>query len=271
MNSKQFLCGAEKSFPFRILSGEGLDREIAGPCALVYDGTESFWRSIKSGRIVIITPDSLNTFPSGINSETSCLFLSGCDSCPAGVIDLLTEKSIPLVITSMEQEQLASRVTGLLREKLESMVYLHGSMVVYKDIGVLVTGESGAGKSRCCLDLLGAGAKLVADDLVEIKKEEGKLYGKSPEQIRNMIEIRETGLSDVRALFGERAVTETAVIDIAFEICGSGTSESLSVSDTALELMDIKIPLKLIRADCGKPVSQFVKDACEERCRDNYK
>ncbi len=170
MNSKQFLCGAEKSFPFRVLSGEGLDREITDPCALVYDGTEGFWRSVKSGRIVIIPPDSLDSFPSGINSETSCLLISGCDSCPPGFIDLIAEKSIPLVISSMEQAHLASRVAGLLREKLESTVYLHGSMVVYKDVGVLVTGESGAGKSRCCLDLLGAGARLVSDDLVEIKK-----------------------------------------------------------------------------------------------------
>ena len=220
---------------------------------------------------MIITPDSLNSFPSEINSETSCLFLSGCDSCPAGLIDLLAEKSIPLVVSSMEQEHLASRVTGLLREKLESTVFLHGSMVVYRDIGVLIMGESGAGKSRCCLDLLVAGAKLIADDLVEIKKEEGKLYGKSPEQIRNMIEVRHTGLIDARTLFGERAVADRAVIDVAFEISGSGTAECKSASDTSLEVMDIKIPLKLIKADCGKPVSQFVKDTCEERCRDNYK
>ncbi|MEN6464482.1 MAG: hypothetical protein ABFD62_04805 [Syntrophaceae bacterium] len=265
MNSKQFLSGAEKSFPFRILSGEGLDREISGPCALVHDGTEGFWRGVKGGRIVIINHASLESFPSGMDSGTSCLFISGCDSCPPAFVDFLAAKSIPLVISNMEQELLASRVTGLLREKLESTVSLHGSMVVYRDTGVLVTGESGAGKSRCCLDLLGEGARLVADDLVEIKREEGRLYGKSPEQIRNMIEIRGAGLFDVRTLFGGHAVTPRAGIDLAFEI-SAGTKACKS----ALEIMGVQIPLEIIRADSGKPVSQFVKEACERRCRDNY-
>lgn len=270
MNLKQFLCGAQTSFPFRVLSGEGLDREITDPRALVCGGTEDFLSGIKRGRIVIATPESLNSFPVDLYPETSFLFLSGAVSCPPGVISLLVEKSIPLVASSLEQEDLASRVAGLLREKLESTVFLHGSMVVFKDIGVLVTGESGAGKSRCCLDLLSAGARLVADDLVEIKKEEGRLFGKSPEQIRNMIEIRGTGISDVRALFGERAAVDRAVIDIAFEISGPGIKTDPD-SDAVLEIMGIKVPLKKAPADCRKPVSEIVRDTCEERCRDNYR
>lgn len=270
MNSKQFLDGAEKSFPFRVLSGEGLGREITDPCALVYDGTEDFWRRIESGRIVIITPDSLNSFPRDINPKTSCLLISDCDSCPPGFAGMLAGKSIPVVISSMETELLASRVRGLLREKLESTVYVHGSMIVHKDTGVLITGESGSGKSRCCLDLLGAGARLVADDLVKIKKADGKLFGKSPSRIRNMIEIRGAGLCDVQALFGNRALADTAVIDIALEISGPGSGFD-SVPGAAMEIMDVKVPLKRIPADCGKPVSQYVMDACEERCRDNYR
>jgi len=275
MNSKQFLIGAEKSFPYRILSGEGLDRVITDPCAHVYDGTEGFWRSIKSGQIVIITPESIDTLPSDINSATSCLFLSGCDSCPSELFHLLAEKNIPLVISNLEKDFLASRVTGLLREKLESKVYLHGSMVVFKGIGVLVTGESGSGKSRCCLDLLVLGAKLVSDDLVEIEKERGVLYARSPEQIRNMIEVRGAGLTDVRTLFGENALEQRARVDIAFEISSEtsvfGSRRDKSHPDCCLDILGIDIPLKVINAGSGKSVSQIVKEACEERCRDNYR
>ncbi len=269
MNSIQFLDGAEKSFPFRVLSGEGMDREITDPCAFVYDGTEDFRRGIKSGRIVIVSPDSLDSFSSGINPHTPCLFISGSDSCPSGYMKMFAEKSIPVVVSSMGQQQLASRVTGLLREKLDSMVYMHGSMVVYKGAGALIIGESGAGKSRCCLDLLGSGAQLVADDLVEIKKEDGKLYGRSPGQIRNMIEIRQAGLKDVRSLFGERAVADLSAIDIVFEI-EPETAECYADADAELEVMDVKVPLKRIRAGV-RPVSEFVRHTCEERCQDNCK
>lgn len=268
MNLQQFLNGAEKSFPFRIFSNEGMDREITGSCALVYDGTEVFRRQIKSGRIVILNSEYLDTseeFPAWIDSGTACLFLSGCDSCPPGFADFLAGKSVPLVVSSLEQEHLASRVAGLLREKLESTVYLHGSLVVYKNTGVLLTGESGSGKSRCCLDLLKAGAGLVADDLVEIKRKGPILYGKSPEQIRGLIEIRGAGLSDVRVLFGERAAIERAGIDTAFEISEAAGDKS------SLVIMGIEIPLKTVSADSGKPVSQFVKETCEERCRDDYR
>lgn len=275
MNSKQFLYGAEKSFPFRVLSGEGLDREITDPCAFVYDGTTDFWRGIKSGRIVIVPPDSLDSFSSDINPHTSCLFISGSDSCPSGFMKSLAEKSIPVVVSNMGQQQLASRVTGLLREKLESTIFMHGSMVVYKRTGALIIGESGAGKSRCCLDLLGTGARLVADDLVEIKKEGGKLYGKSPWQIRHMIEIRQTGLKDVRSLFGERAAADRSAIDIVFEIAAPETAESYAGPYAELELMDVidvmdvKVPLKRIRAGGVRTVSELVRHTCEERCQDN--
>jgi HPr kinase/phosphorylase len=275
MNSKQFLIGAEKSFPFRILSGEGLDREITEPCAHVYDGTEGFWHSLKSGQIIIVDSENLNSLTPEKISATSCLFVSGCESCPAGFLDLFAAKSIPLVASGMERHFLASRVTGLLREKLESTVYLHGSMVVYKGIGVLLTGDSGAGKSRCCLDLIGRGAGLVADDLVKIIKQETSLYGMCPEQIRGMIEIRGAGLIDISSIFGESAVAQESAIDIAFEISGTGAApcraEGEAVSDSALVIMGVEIPLRTVRADCGKTVSQYVKDSCEERCRDNYR
>jgi serine kinase of HPr protein (carbohydrate metabolism regulator) len=267
MNSNQLLSGAEKSFPFSIVSSEGLDREITDPRPLVHDGTPASWRGTLTGRIVVADAASLGSIPPDINPGTSCLFLSGCDSCPPAIVDFLADKSIPLVISSLEREHLASRLAGLLREKLEYTVCLHGSLVVYRGTGVLVTGESGAGKSRCCLELLAAGAALVADDLVEIKKEDGRLCGTSPGRIRNLIEVRGAGIVDVRALYGESAAVQRAGIDVAFEISGAGRA----AGKTSLDIMGIEVPLRTVRDERGKPVSQFVKEACEERCRCSYR
>lgn len=267
MNSNQFLSGAEKSFPFRILLSEGLDREITDPRPLVHEGAAASRRGIGAGRIAVIDSASLDSITPDVDPGTSCLFISGCHSCPPAIVDFLAEKSIPLVISSLEREHLASRLAGLLREKLESTVYLHGSLAVYRGTGALVTGESGTGKSRCCLELLAAGAALVADDLVEIKKEDGRLYGTSPGQIRNLIEIRGAGIADVRALYGERAVARRALIDIAFEISAAGPGAGRA----SLDIMGVEVPLRTVREGCGKTVSQFVKEACEERCRCSYR
>jgi HPr kinase/phosphorylase len=96
----------------------------------------------------------------------------------------------------------------------------HGSLIHCLDVGVLIVGASGVGKSECALELVSRGHKLVADDVVKVRQVEaegrdgGALVGTAPELIRHYIEIRGIGLLYIPELYGEDAVLEESPVDL---------------------------------------------------------
>jgi len=261
VNAREFLIGAEKSFPCSVLSGEGLDRGILESTAVVYDGTgPEFWSRVKPGQVVVAGAEDLRFFPAGSEPDFACLFLSSSVPCPPSLFKPFREKSIPVICSSIGQEHLASRIAGLIREKLEHTIFTHGCLVCYRGAGLLITGESGTGKSCCCLDLLLEGAQLVADDMVEIHREGRILTGKSPEKIKNLIEIKGLGIREVSSLIGSYAVLDESRIDMAFELTEEGPPEG------TLSLIGLDIPLARISPFSGRRVSFLVKVALEKIC-----
>ncbi len=95
----------------------------------------------------------------------------------------------------------------------------HGTLVQIVDVGVLLLGRSGIGKSECALELVTRGQRLVADDLVLVGRgEDGDLVGWSPELVRHYLELRGVGLVHIPSLFGESAVVERARIDLVVQL-----------------------------------------------------
>lgn len=262
MNAREFLIGAQKSFPCSVLSGEGLDRGILESAAFVYDGTgPEFWSRVKPGQVVVAPPEGLRFFPAASDPDFACLFLSSRVPCPPSLFKPFREKSIPVICSTIDQEHLASRIAGLIREKLEQTIFAHGCLVRYRGTGLLITGESGTGKSRCCLDLLLDGARLVADDMVEIHRDGCVLTGKCPQEIKDLIEIKELGIIEVSSLIGNDAVLDESRIDMAFELTEEGPPEG------TLRLIGLDIPLARLSPFSGRRVSDLVKDALEKTCR----
>lgn len=95
---------------------------------------------------------------------------------------------------------------------------IHGVLVEVSGVGVLLLGDSGTGKTQCAMDLIAAGHRLVADDVVEINSHDSGLIGNAPDQIRGIVNSRPKGFLDVRNVFGPNAVAETAKIDIVVRI-----------------------------------------------------
>jgi HPr kinase/phosphorylase len=262
VNAREFLIGAEKSFPCSVLSGEGLDRGILESAAIVYDGTgPEFWSRVKPGQIVVAGPEGLRLFPAGSEPDFACLFLSSSTPCPPSLFKPFREKCIPVICSGIGEEHLASRIAGLIREKLEHTIFAHGCLVSYRGTGLLITGESGTGKSSCCLDLLLDGARLVADDLVEIHRDGCVLTGKSPEKIKNLIEIKGLGIHEVSSLMGSDAVLDESRIDLVFELTEEGPLEG------TLSLIGLEIPLIRLSPFSSRSVSDLVKEALVNTCR----
>ena len=107
-----------------------------------------------------------------------------------------------LLRTNVVTTKFISKLTMYLAGKLAPETRLHGVLVDVYGIGILITGESGIGKSETALELIKRGHRLVSDDAVDIKEIDGELIGSSPSITRGMLEVRGIGIIDVPALYG---------------------------------------------------------------------
>lgn len=120
--------------------------------------------------------------------------------------------------TSSISTRFISKVMRYLDSKLAPETRLHGVLVDVYGIGILIIGESGIGKSETALELIKRGHRLVADDAVDIKEIEGKLYGTSPYITSGMIEVRGMGIIDIPALYGLSSILKSKVINLVIYI-----------------------------------------------------
>ncbi|KAJ52764.1 HPr kinase/phosphorylase [Clostridium tetanomorphum] len=111
-----------------------------------------------------------------------------------------------------------SKLTSYLDERLAPETRLHGVLVDVYGIGILITGESGIGKSETALELIKRGHRLVADDAVDIKEIDGRLTGRSPYITSGMMEVRGMGIIDVPALYGLSSVLDTKTIGLIIHL-----------------------------------------------------
>ncbi|MDA8441408.1 MAG: HPr(Ser) kinase/phosphatase [Peptococcaceae bacterium] len=140
-------------------------------------------------------------------SEVPCVIVTRSLPTPQEFYDLANERDIPLLTTNRSTTQLNYLIIRYLANRLAPSTLVHGVLVDVYGVGVLITGESGIGKSEAALELIKGGHLLVADDAVEVRRvDEESLRGTAPQSIRHLIEIRGLGILDITRLFGTGAV-----------------------------------------------------------------
>lgn len=134
-------------------------------------------------------------------------------------MEIAKKYGVPLLNTSKATSAFMADVIRWLNVKLAPCITVHGVLVDVYGEGVLITGESGIGKSEAALELIKRGHRLVTDDVVEIRKvSEDTLIGKAPEITKHFIEIRGIGIVDVKTLFGVSSVKEDQEIDLVIHL-----------------------------------------------------
>ena len=135
------------------------------------------------------------------------------------MLRMATEKQIPILGTSRPTSEFTAELIYCLGEQLAPCITIHGVLVDVYGEGLLITGESGIGKSEAALELIRRGHRLVTDDVVEIRKvNEHTLIGTSPEITRHFIELRGIGIIDVKTLYGVECVKEKQQIDLVIKL-----------------------------------------------------
>ncbi len=134
-------------------------------------------------------------------------------------MQMAIENHVPILTTKKATSAFMAEIIRWLNVKLAPCISVHGVLVDVYGEGVLITGESGIGKSEAALELIKRGHRLVADDAVEIRKvSDDTLVGSAPDITKHFIELRGIGIVDVKTLFGVSNVRDTQTIDVVIRL-----------------------------------------------------
>lgn len=186
------------------------------------------------------------------------------DVCPE-MISVAKKHHIPILRSGEVTSRFLSGLIRYLNVHLAPRVTKHGVLVEVYGEGILILGESGVGKSETALELVKRGHRLIADDVVEVRKVSDKtLLGTSPDIIRHFIEIRGIGILDVKNLYGVGSVKiqETINLVINMELWDEKKDyDRLGLEDKYEDILDIKVPSLNIPVRPGRNLAIIVEIA----------
>lgn len=138
---------------------------------------------------------------------------------PQFLLESAEASGIPVLSSHHQSSTFISLITKYLEERLLPTTHMHGVLMDVLGVGVLLSGKSGIGKSECALDLVIRGHRLVADDMIFIKKKmPAALVGQSEEGIQHLMEIRGLGIINIKDLYGVSSIREKKIIDLKLEL-----------------------------------------------------
>ncbi len=146
--------------------------------------------------------------------EVPCVIVTRGLTIPLEFIELASERKIPLLTTHRSTTQLFYLLIRYLINQLAPSRVVNGVLVDVYGVGVLITGESGIGKSEAALELIKSGHLFVAGDVVKVRRvDEERLLGTAPNRMQHLLEVRGLGVLDATTLFGAGSVRDEKVID----------------------------------------------------------
>lgn len=184
---------------------------------------------------------------------------------PKELIEAATEMNTPLIVSSDATTSLMSRLTTFLEHQLARSTSLHGVLVDVYGVGVLITGDSGIGKSETALELVKRGHRLVADDNVEIREiSKDELIGKPPKLIEHLLEIRGLGVINVMTLFGAGSILTEKQIRLNINLENWNKEklyDRVGLHEEKLRILDTEITKKTIPVRPGRNVAVIIEVA----------
>ena len=233
--------------------------------------------SLDEGRIQVLGTDEVMYLNSRPQAHQESIVSSFLDSSPACVmvaqgLDLpdslrvqASQRCIPVFISPLTAEKLIDRIDEFLQERLGLTHNLHGVLVDVLGVGVLILGKSGIGKSESALDLVVRGHRLIADDVVMLKKRQpATVYGSCSPIIQHHMEIRGLGIINIKDLFGVSAVRDRKKVELVIELeewQADADYDRLGLDDQTYTLLGVEIPYLVIPVRHGRNTTTLVEVA----------
>jgi HPr kinase/phosphorylase len=269
--------------PLELLAGAaGLDRTITSPhiqkTGLALAG---FHEYLKPGRVLIFGESEIRYLESldpqarlrslriALTLDFPCVLITGGFNPPPDVILEAERARLPLLKTTVVTPTAIAKLTSLLEDSLAARTIVHAVLMDVLGLGVLITGESGIGKSECALDLIVRGHRLVADDTVEIRRrQETILIGTCPELTRHHMELRGLGLINLKELFGIASTRSAKRVEFVVQLerwDPARAYERLGLDDHFYEILGMRVPLIRMPVAPGRNIAILVEVAARNQ------
>ncbi|MBQ9856717.1 MAG: HPr(Ser) kinase/phosphatase, partial [Clostridia bacterium] len=198
----------------------------------------------------------LNTY---FGFKLPCIIVCRSMEIPKAMLECARIRHIPIYRTKENTVKLEMTLINYLNSELAPHKTMHGVLVDVYGVGLLITGNSGVGKSEAALELVKRGHRLVADDAVDIcRVNDTRLVGRAPERTRHFMEIRGVGIIDVYTMYGVSSVIREKSIDmeVHMELWQEGRNyERLGLDDSATTILGVKIPQLLLPIHPGRNIA----------------
>lgn len=195
------------------------------------------------------------------------LVITQHQSCPADLRDACEETDTPLWTSPRRGYELLNLLQYHLARSLAPRVTLHGVFMEIYSIGVLITGESGAGKSELALELISRGHRLVADDAPEFTQiAPDVLDGTCPEILQEMLEVRGLGVMNIRQMFGDTAVKRNKYLRLIVHLVKPNDADATAMSritghSDSRRVLDLDVPVFALPVAAGRNLAVLTEAA----------
>jgi HPr kinase/phosphorylase len=201
-----------------------------------------------------------------VTLEPPVLIVADAQVPPDRLVAMCERAEIPLFVTAESAGHVIDVVRAYLSQLFAERTTRHGVFMDILGLGVLLTGESGLGKSELGLELISRGHGLVADDAVDVYRvSQTSLEGRCPELLMNLLEVRGIGLLDIKAIFGETAVRRKMRLKLIVHLMRKETLEReferLPYEPLYEEILGVPVRKAVIAVDAGRNLAVLVEAA----------
>ena len=197
--------------------------------------------------------------------DIPCIIIARKMKCPPELLRQARKNGVPVYGSDEETSLFSAKAITYLSEALAPRQTCHGVLLDVFGVGLMITGESGVGKSECALELIKHGHQLVADDVVDIcRVADDRLIGESPEMVRDFMELRGVGIVDIKAIFGIGSIVRRSRIDLVIhlEFWQEGKDyDRLGNKEKTMEILGVELPLIELPVRPGRSLAMVVEIA----------
>ncbi len=281
VNIQQFFKDKQEKLNLSWVAGEGgaariLDSELVnasnkgliGHLNLIHPNWVQVLSSTELDNLQSLSPSAFGEALEQLeDSGTLCLIVAGIEDIPQTLIDYADRTHIPLFRSPLPSVHMMWMVRHYLVKALAESTTRHGVFLDVLGVGVLITGDSGVGKSELGLELITRGNGLVADDITEVYRVSPEtLEGRCPELLRDFLEVRGLGMLNIRTMFGETAVRRKKGLKLIVHLHrppGGDVSqlERLPINASYQEILGVKINTVSIPVVAGRNLAVLVEAA----------
>ncbi|NBQ87469.1 MAG: HPr kinase/phosphorylase [Betaproteobacteria bacterium] len=201
-----------------------------------------------------------------VTLEPPVLVMTDGQTAPEALVSMCERAQIPLFATREPSAFVIDVLRAYLSKHFAERTTMHGVFMDILGLGVLITGESGLGKSELGLELISRGNGLVADDVVDLYRiNQTTIEGRCPELLQNLLEVRGIGLLDIRAIFGETAVRRKMRLKLIVHLVRRETMEReyerMPTEPLTQDVLGIAVRKVVVQVVAGRNIAVLVEAA----------